>query len=349
MPKEESKGKLKKSAQSLKEEEAPAAPVKSKQSGNGKGSPQILTDPKDEVANQDSKKNIEQPLPNPKEDKSNKMVSKDEKVAPKAGLKKVVNKKVETGKAKANKKEQSEQEKDIATKEKTTLSKKGKSTETTNVKDGGNKGPVKKILSAKKNQSSDPVPAHVSVDAKKTNKNEKPTSTLKKAANPTIEAKQNESETTPKGVKRKHEEVFNNSKEKADSKKAKPALSKKRTRANAPSTRSINIKGVESQNIVKAPTKKKSPIKAPADDITTTPASQNEKQEKPAKATKNDAKRVKVDNEISFTSPKVSKTTIEKPAAGKKGNASKIDRVEEGSPVMKLLQAAGRRLGILKK
>ena len=138
------------------------------------------------------------------------MVSKDEKVAPKAGLKKVVNKKVETGKAKANKKEQSEQEKDIATKEKTTLSKKGKSTETTNVKDGGNKGPVKKILSAKKNQSSAPVPAHISVDAKKTNKNEKPTSTLKKAANPTIEAKRNETETTPKGVKRKHEEVVHN-------------------------------------------------------------------------------------------------------------------------------------------
>merc|ERR1711974_297248 len=122
-----------------------------------------------------------------------------------------------------------------------------------------------------------------------------------------------------------------------------------RTRANAPSTRSINIKGVEKQSIVKAPTKKKQPVKAPADDIALTPVPQNKKQEKPAKATKNDAKRVKVDDEISFVSPKVSKTTVEKPTAAKKGKTSKVEEVEGGSPVMKLLQAAGRRLGILKK
>ena len=135
------------------------------------------------------------------------------------------------------------------------------------------------------------------------------------------------------------------------SKKAKPILSKKRTRANAPSTRSINIKGVEKQNIAKSPTKKKQPAKAPADDVSLAPVSHAEKEERPAKATKNDAKRVKVDEEISFISPKVSKTSVEKPTSGaKKGKSSKVEeQVEGASPVMKLLQAAGRRLGILKK
>merc|ERR1712192_387091 len=147
-----------------------------------------------------------------------------------------------------------------------------------------------------------------------TNKSAKLTSTSKDAVNPIIEAKQKESEATPKGVKGKHDEVDTNIKDtKGESKKAKPVLSKKWTRANAPSTRSINVKGVESQNIARTQTKKKQPVKAPADDVSKTPVTQNEKQEKPAKATKNDAKRVKVDDEISFISPKVSKTTVEKP------------------------------------
>merc|ERR1712192_394242 len=137
-----------------------------------------------------------------------------------------------------------------------------------------------------------------------TNKSAKPTSTSKDAVKPIIEAKQNESEATPKGVKRKHDEVDTNIKDtKGESKKAKPVMPKKRTRANAPSTRSINVKGVESQNIARAQTKKKQPLKAAAEDISKTPVPQNEKQEKPAKATKNDAKRVKVDDEISFISP----------------------------------------------
>merc|ERR1712062_606964 len=73
-------------------------------------------------------------------------------------------------------------------------------------------------------------------------------------------------------------EVSSNIKEsKGDSKKAKPTLSKKRTRANAPSTRSINIKGVATSNVAKSPAKKKlAPVKAPADEISTTPAPSKE-------------------------------------------------------------------------
>ena len=52
-----------------------------------------------------------------------------------------------------------------------------------------------------------------------------------------------------------------------------------------------------------------------------------------------------------FVSFKASKATVEKPTTGaKKGKSSKVEEQVEGvSPVMKLLQAAGRRLGILKK
>jgi len=174
------------------------------------------------------------------------------------------------------------------------------------------------------------------------------TTASKKVETPTTEAKPKESEAVSKGTKRKLEEVSSNIKEsKSDSKKAKPVLSKKRTRANAPSTRSINIKGVVTSNVAKSPAKKKlAPVKAPADEISTTPAPPKEKQ---AKVSKSDAKKVKVDDEISFKSP--TKKNVEKKTVAKKGKTSKVEEVEEvgGSPVMKLLQAAGRKLGILKK
>lgn len=367
----------KKVAKDSKDEETPDISKKGKQSVKGKGSAQTSTDSKAVVTNKKSQKRTEEAPPNPKGSK-NKSTSQDEEDADKDGEKKV-DKKIMKEAPKAAKTKQPEKEK--ATK--ATASKKG--AETSKAKDEGNKEEEKKVTKkegekkvtkkeeekkvtkkaeekkvAKKGASSDDTPVtapspaadKVKDDTKKNNKNVKPSSPSKKAVNPDVEAKQNESQATAKGVKRKHEEVEQNTKEtKGDSKKAKPILSKKRTRANAPSTRSINIKGVERQNIAKSPTKKKQPAKAPADDVSLAPVSQAEKEERPAKATKNDAKRVKVDEEISFISPKVSKTSVEKPTSGaKKGKSSKVEeQVEGASPVMKLLQAAGRRLGILKK
>ena len=60
-------------------------------------------------------------------------------------------------------------------------------------------------------------------------------------------------------------------------------------------------------------------------------------------------KKSKLSDEISFKSP--TKKNVEKKTVAKKGKTSKVEEVEEvgGSPVMKLLQAAGRKLGILKK
>merc|ERR1712037_418961 len=349
----------KKVAKGSKDEETPDISKKGKQSVKGKGSAQTSTDSKAVVTNKKSQKRTEEAPPNPKGSK-NKSTSKDEEDADKDGEKKV-DKKIMKEAPKAAKTKQPEKEK--ATK--ATASKKG--AEKSKAKDEGNKEEEKKVTKkeeekkvAKKGASSDDTPVtapspaadKVKDDTKKNKNSVKPSSPSKKAVNPDVEAKQNESQATAKGVKRKHEEVEQNTKEtKGDSKKAKPILSKKRTRANAPSTRSINIKGVERQNIAKSPTKKKQPAKAPADDVSLAPVSQAEKEERPAKATKNDAKRVKVDEEISFISPKVSKTSVEKPTSGaKKGKSSKVEeQVEGASPVMKLLQAAGRRLGILKK
>jgi len=345
----EEKESKKKVAKKSKDDESSSILRKGKQSVKGKGSAQTLPDSKAVVTNKKPEKKNEEALSNPKGSKS-----KDEQGADKDGEKKVIGKKITNEAAKAVKKKQPEKEKD--TKAKTTASK--KDVETSKAKDEGKK--EKKV--AKKNEKNDstttvtaPSPAAGKLKDG-TKKNSKPASTSKNAVKTNIEAKQTESEETAKGVKRKHQEVDHNTKEtKSDSKKAKPTLSKKRTRANAPSTRSINIKGVEKQNVqtTKSPTKKKPQAAkaAPADDLSQTPLSQNEKQEKPAKATKKDAKRVKVDDEISFKSPKVSKTTVEKPVtAAKKGKTSQADQVVEGgSPVMKLLQAAGRKLGILKK
>ena len=203
-------------------------------------------------------------------------MSKDEPEADPDGEKKVVAKKITKETPKAVKIKQPEKEKD--TKAKTTASKKG--AETSKVKDEqkkeqDKKAPKKGVSTDEKNDTSTPVPApdKLKDDTKKNNnKSAKPASTTKKAINPNVVDKPKESEATPKGVKRKHEDIDNKIKDtKGDSKKAKPVLSKKRTRANAPSTRSINIKGVERQNIAKTPAKKKQPVKAPADDISITP------------------------------------------------------------------------------
>lgn len=167
-----------------------------------------------------------------------------------------------------------------------------------------------------------------------------------------------------KGVKRKLDEDTEDPspEKKPDPKKSKVAVPKKRTRANAPSTRSINTKGVESTNIVKTTTKKKQPVKPAPEELAETTNIQKEK----ITATKNkeakslgkrpansietiDAKRVKVDDEISFV---LSKTTKQKETVLKgqtKTTSSAAGPSDSGSPVMKLLQGVGRKLGIIKK
>ena len=136
-------------------------------------------------------------------------------------------------------------------------------------------------------------------------------------------------------VKRKHEEeTQEDAKEKKpETKKIKTVVSKKRTRANAPSTRSINTKGVESPNTQKVPMKKKQPAKPVTDDSseppkTTEPKTKGVDGEPPAK-------RVKVDDEISFIVPK-------KKAVGSKSQ-SKGTKPEASSPVTKLLQGVGKK------
>jgi len=145
---------------------------------------------------------------------------------------------------------------------------------------------------------------------------------------------------------------------KIDNKKAKTVVSKKRTRANAPSTRSINTKGVEHSPINKVPIKKKQPVKTATEETLESLKPQTEEDDKTmeptakgvkritnrtsSKDTEIEAKRVKVDDEVSFISPKV----VKQKAPAKK---TKDAPVESGSPVMKLIQGVGRRLGLLKK
>ena len=167
-----------------------------------------------------------------------------------------------------------------------------------------------------------------------------------------------------KGVKRKHDEDTEepSPEKKPNLKKSKLTVPKKRTRANAPSTRSINTTGVESTNIVKTTTKKKQPVKPASDELAESSNIQKEKitatkskegkslGKRPANSIETmEAKRVKVDDEISFVIPNTTKLkeTVSKGQSKAKGSAAGPS--DSGSPVMKLLQGVGRKLGLVKK
>merc|ERR1712129_452309 len=79
---------------------------------------------------------------------------------------------------------------------------------------------------------------------------------------------------------------------KIDNKKAKTVVSKKRTRANAPSTRSINTKGVEHSPINKVPIKKKQPVKTATEETLESLKPQTKEDDKTMEPTAKGVKRI---------------------------------------------------------
>lgn len=212
------------------------------------------------------------------------------------------------------------------------------------------KDPLKELSSEEK-----PI-----TDLKQAPKQKQETGKVKKDPLPALSSEEKPITDTKQAPKRKQEALTEkpSTQKKTENKKAKTVVSKKRTRANAPSTRSINTKGVEHSPINKVPIKKKQPVKAAAEETLAPSKPQTEGHDKTmepkgkgvkritnrtlSKDTEMEAKRVKVDDEVSFVSPKV----VKQKAPPKK---TKVAPVESGSPVMKLIQGVGRRLGLLKK